>query len=113
MKPDHAIPFPTDNRLRDDIGLPPLAALQPPLTLRPRIPAYLPTDDRLRDDIGLPPLGDGQDVERASPSPAGAIVRDLAVDARGLLGRCRAAAALLLTPSRLARVALHSTLRHL
>src|SRR5215470_8619413 len=63
MKPDHAIPFPTDNRLRDEIGLPPLAALQPPLMLIPRIPPYFPTDDRLRDDIGLPPLGEGCDVE--------------------------------------------------
>ena len=51
--------FPIDNRLRDDIGLPPLAESRPPLSLLPRMAAasqYFPTDDRLRDDIGLPPL---------------------------------------------------------
>jgi len=54
-----ASPFPTDNRLRDDIGLPPLADDPPPLQQRPTLPppAYFPADDRLRDDIGLPPLG--------------------------------------------------------
>jgi len=53
-----AAPFPTDNWLRDDIGLPPLTDDWPPLQKRltPRMPAYFPTDDRLRDDIGLPPL---------------------------------------------------------
>jgi hypothetical protein len=113
MKPDRAIPFPTDNRLRDDVGLPPLAALQPPPMLMPRASAYFPTDDRLRDDIGLPPLGDGWDVERATPSPSSAMVRGLAVDVSGFLGRCRTAVALLLTPRRPARVVRHSTLRHL
>lgn len=55
--------FPTDNRLRDDIGLPPLADDRPQLQQRPPLPApaYFPTDDRLRDDIGLPPLGAGTD----------------------------------------------------
>jgi hypothetical protein len=51
--------FPTDNRLRDDIGLPPLAESRPPLSLLPRMAAesnYFPTDDRLRDDIGLLPI---------------------------------------------------------
>ena len=52
-------PFPADDGLRDDIGLPPLAegapTLQPRLT--PAAPGYFPTDDRLRNDIGLPPLG--------------------------------------------------------
>jgi len=54
-----ASPFPTDNRLRDDIGLPPLADDAPPLQRRPTLPppAHFPADDRLRDDIGLPPLG--------------------------------------------------------
>jgi len=54
--------FPTDNRLRDDIGLPPLAASRPPLNLLPRwAPAsrYFPTGDRLRDDVGLPPIAHG------------------------------------------------------
>lgn len=54
-----ASPFPTDNRLRDDIGLPPLADDPPALPQRPTLPPppYFPADDRLRDDIGLPPLG--------------------------------------------------------
>jgi hypothetical protein len=59
-----ATPFPTDSRMRDDIGLPPLADDRPPLQRRPTLPtpAYFPTDDRLRDDIGLPPLGQGSDA---------------------------------------------------
>jgi len=57
------LPFPTDNRLRDDIGLPALADDRRPLQQRPTLPApaYFPTDDRLRDDIGLPPLGTSTD----------------------------------------------------
>ena len=113
MKLDRAMPFPTDNRLRDDIGLPPLAAARPPLMLMPRASAYFPTDDRLRDDIGLPPLGDGCDVEGATPSPSSAMIRDLAADVSGFLGRCRAAAALILSPHRPAHAVRHSTLRHL
>jgi hypothetical protein len=58
--------FPIDNRLRDDIGLPPLAEFRPPLSLMPPpAPKYFPTDDRLRDDIGLPPLA--QSVYAAAP----------------------------------------------
>src|SRR5438128_1289408 len=53
-----AAPFPTDNWLREDVGLPPIAGDQPtvqqPLTFRAA--AHFPTDDRLRDDIGLPPI---------------------------------------------------------
>jgi hypothetical protein len=110
MQPDHAMPFPTDNRLRDDIGLPPLAALRPPLMLIPRTPAYFPTDDRLRDDIGLPPLGDGGDVEGATLSCVAFLG---AVDISGFLGRCRTVAASILTPRRAARVVQHSPLRHI
>ena len=64
-----AVPFPTDNRLRDDIGLPPLAEgwpPAPPQRLSAPTPTCFPSDDRLRDDIGLPPLGrdPGAAVER-------------------------------------------------
>lgn len=48
-----AVEFPTDNRLRDDVGLPPLTVEPRPARRRPD---YFPADDRLRDDIGLPPL---------------------------------------------------------
>ena len=63
------VPFPTDNRLRDDIGLPPLAEgwpPAPPQRLSAPTPTCFPSDDRLRDDIGLPPLGrdPGAAVER-------------------------------------------------
>lgn len=112
MKIDHAMPFPTDNRLRDDIGLPPLAALQPPLMLTPRIPAYFPADDRLRDDIGLPTLSEGCDVAGATPSPSGAMARGLAL-VSAFLGRCRTAAASILTPRHPAHVVRHSPLRHI
>lgn len=59
-----ASPIPTDSRLRDDIGLPPLVDDRPPLQQRLTlsIPAYFPTDDRLRDDIGLLPLGAGSNA---------------------------------------------------
>jgi hypothetical protein len=57
-----AAPFPTDNWLRDDIGLPPLANDRPQQRLTVQAPAYFPTDDWLRDDIGLPPLGEGDDA---------------------------------------------------
>jgi hypothetical protein len=59
-----ASPFPTDNWMRDDIGLLPLAADRPPLQQRLTLqtPSYFPTDDRMRDDIGLPPLAEGSDV---------------------------------------------------
>jgi hypothetical protein len=56
-------PFPTDNRLREDIGLLPLASSRPPLQLPVRAARYFPADDRLRDDIGLPPIGEGLDVD--------------------------------------------------
>ena len=49
--------FPTDNRLRLDIGLLPLAdpeAAPLPQRFAPPPPPGFPTDDRLRDDIGLP-----------------------------------------------------------
>jgi hypothetical protein len=52
------IHFPTDNRLRLDIGLLPLAdSPRLPQRLAPSPPSGFPTDDRLRGDIGLPPLG--------------------------------------------------------
>jgi hypothetical protein len=59
-----ASPFPTDNWLRDDIGLPPLADDRPRPQQRLTLltPTYFPTDDWLRDDIGLPPLGAGADA---------------------------------------------------
>jgi hypothetical protein len=59
-----ASPIPTDTRLRDDIGLPPLVDDGPPLQQRLTLPApaYFPTDNRLRDDIGLPPLGASSDA---------------------------------------------------
>ena len=63
-------PFPTDNRLRDDIGLPPIGEPPPPLQLIPYASAYFPSDDRLRADIGLPPLGTALDVDSATPAPA-------------------------------------------
>jgi len=52
------MPFPTDSRLREDVGLLPLADSQPPLhqRLTPPRPAYFPTDNHLREDIGLPPV---------------------------------------------------------
>ena len=54
-------PFPTDNLVRDDIGLSPLPADLPPILQRPRLaPAGFPTDPALRADIGLPPLGNSQ-----------------------------------------------------
>jgi len=51
------IHFPTDNRLRLDIGLLPLADPEPaplPQRFTPPPPTGFPADDRLRDDIGLP-----------------------------------------------------------
>jgi hypothetical protein len=63
-------PFPTDNRLREDIGLPPLADSRPPLRLPVRAARYFPTDDRLRDDVGLAPIGEGLDVEGTARSTA-------------------------------------------
>lgn len=61
MQPSQNTPFPTDSRLREDIGLLPLAALRPPLPQRftPPPSPHFPIEDRLRDDIGLPPLGEG------------------------------------------------------
>jgi hypothetical protein len=62
--------FPIDNRLREDIGLLPLAEPpSPPQRFTPPPPSpYFPTDDRLRDDIGLPPIGDGASDDRAARS---------------------------------------------
>ena len=60
--------FPTDNWLRDDIGLPLLAQPRAPLMLTPRISRHFPADDRLRDDVGLPPIGDGFPVESVMAS---------------------------------------------
>jgi len=57
MQSFQEIHFPTDNRLRLDIGLLPLADPQSaplPQRFEPRPPAGFPADDRLRDDIGLP-----------------------------------------------------------
>jgi hypothetical protein len=50
--------IPTDNWIRDDIGLPPIVDDVPPPRFGQRtpVPPYLPADDRLRADIGLPPL---------------------------------------------------------
>jgi hypothetical protein len=59
------VPFPADNWIRDDIGLPPLAQ-NPPMPerrLTPAAPACFPTDERLRDDIGLPPLDNGIGID--------------------------------------------------
>ena len=61
----HRAPFPSDNWIRDDIGLPPLAADPlPTRRLKPPAPARFPTDQALRDDIGLPPLGNGSGIDR-------------------------------------------------
>jgi hypothetical protein len=59
--------FPTDNWLRDDIGLPPLFRDPPTLErwLTPLAPPCFPTDDRLRNDIGLLPLGNGSGTMQA------------------------------------------------
>ena len=70
MKFNQTNPFPTDNRLRDDIGLPPIGEPSPPLQLIPYASAYFPSDDRLRDDIGLPPLGAALNVDSATPASA-------------------------------------------
>ena len=81
--------FPIDNRLRDDIGLPPLAESRLPLSLLPRFaPAsrYFPTDDRLRDDIGLLPIA--QSAYAATPP-------GLSMAARAAHGCARGAAAAL------------------
>ena len=58
-------PPPTDNWIRDDIGLPRVseAPLLPERRLTLPAPSCFPTDDRLRDDIGLPPLGNGSGVD--------------------------------------------------
>jgi hypothetical protein len=63
-------PFPTDNRLREDIGLLPLADSRPPPQLPVRAARYFPTDDRLRDDVGLPPIGEGLGVDGTARSMA-------------------------------------------
>ena len=65
MKFNQTNSFPTDNRLRDDIGLPPIGEPPPPLQLIPYASVYFPNDDRLRDDIGLPPLGAALNVDSA------------------------------------------------
>jgi len=115
MKPLQAMPFPTDNRLRDDVGLPPLAALPPPPPrLTPRPPAYFPADARLRDDIGLPPLGDGVDAEGARRSPSRPLMQRLARAGAAVIrvidGGAAAVRAILQSRRR-ARVARRSTLR--
>ena len=86
MKFDPANPFPTDNRLRDDIGLPPLGEPPPPIQLIPYASAYFPSDDRLRDDVGLPPLGAAVDVDDATPSPARPSTGRLALGSATLVG---------------------------
>ena len=84
MKFNPANSFPTDNRLRDDIGLPPIGEPPPPLQLIPYASAYFPSDDRLRADIGLPPLGAALDVDSATPAPAA--TRRIARSSAGLIG---------------------------
>jgi hypothetical protein len=61
------MPFPDENWLRDDIGLPPFAEDWPTLEARltPPAPPCFPTDDRLRSDIGLLPLGNGSGTMQA------------------------------------------------
>jgi len=86
MKFNQENPFPTDNRLRDDIGLPPLGELGPPMQLIPYASAYFPSDDRLRDDIGLPPLGAPVDVAGATRPPARSLPRRLALSGAALVG---------------------------
>ena len=86
MKFDPANPFPTDNRLRDDIGLPPIGEPPPPMQLIPYASAYFPSDDRLRDDVGLPPLGTGLDVDGATSSPPRPMARRLALSGAALIG---------------------------
>src|SRR5262249_34753011 len=71
--------FPTDNRLREDIGLSPLADPQPAALLQRFAPpplAGFPTDDRLRDDIGLPLGPTIQDTE-SRPTLAGVVAAAL------------------------------------
>jgi hypothetical protein len=57
-------PFPTDNRIREDIGLPLLAADPsiPTRRLTPLASTSFPTDPALRDDVGLPPLDNGSGI---------------------------------------------------
>jgi hypothetical protein len=121
MKPDQAMPFPTDNRLRDDIGLPPLAESRPPLMLMPRTPAYFPTDDRLREDIGLPPIGEGCDVDGARRSSSASMTRRLALSCAALvrvrrsrlLDGCVAAVAAIRHPRRPTGIIRQSAPRHI
>ena len=86
MKFNQTNPFPNDNRLRDDIGLPPIGEPPPPLQLIPYAPAYFPNDDRLRDDIGLPPLGAALNVDSATPAPAPAATPRIARSGAALIG---------------------------
>ena len=86
MKFNQENPFPTDNRLRDDIGLPPIGQPPPPLLLIPYASAYFPSDDRLRDDIGLPPLGAAVEAAGATRPPARSMPRRLALSGAALVG---------------------------
>jgi len=79
-------PFPTDKRLRDDIGLPPIGEPPPPLQLIPYASAYFPNDDRLRDDIGLPPLGAALNVDSETPAPAPAATPRITRSGASLIG---------------------------
>jgi hypothetical protein len=93
-------PFPTDNRLREDIGLLPLADSRPPLRLPVRAARYFPTDDRLRDDVGLAPIGEGLDVEGTARSMASSTFSAtrqglIAAGSRALGGFARAVTAIL------------------
>jgi hypothetical protein len=93
-------PFPSDNRLREDIGLLPLADSRPPLQLPVRAVRYFPTDDRLRDDVGLPPIGEGLDVDgtarsMASRSLSATRQRLIAAGSRAFDGFATAVAAIL------------------
>jgi hypothetical protein len=118
MKPNQAVPLPTDNWLRDDIGLLPLGESRPLLQLMPRTSGYFPTDDRLRDDIGLPPIAAGFDGDGATSAMTQRIALACATLVRiagssKALGICATAVAAVLHPRRHTRVIQQSTVRHI
>jgi hypothetical protein len=119
MKSNQAVPLPTDNWLRDDLGLPPLTAPRPLLELTPRTSGYFPTDDWLRDDIGLPPLREEFHAEGARSS-TGSITQRIASSCAIPLGVIGAslegyvtAVAAVLRSRRHTRILRESTLRRL
>jgi hypothetical protein len=119
MKSNQAVPLPTDNLLRDDLGLPPLAAPRPLLELTPRTSGYFPTDDWLRDDIRLPPLREEFHAKGARSS-TGSIVQRMASSCAVPLGviaasleRYVTAVAAVLRSPRHTRILRGSTLRRI